>query len=106
MEPAMKSSANQSSMRYETGAAVTPFPTRPVESRQQAPVHEPVPPAIEGTTDENQGGGFTRIEPMKALIAAAVIAVLGVGAWVATRNPMAPTAVGAPAANAAPSDCV
>src|SRR5690349_13896098 len=99
----MKSSANQQSMRYETGAAVTPFPTRPVESRP-APVHEvaaPVP-VPEAATDEHQGGGFTRIEPMKALIAAAVIAVLGVGAWVATRNPSAPTAVGAPAANAAP----
>ncbi|HEY5760399.1 MAG TPA: efflux RND transporter periplasmic adaptor subunit [Steroidobacter sp.] len=98
----MKSSANQSSMRYETGAAVTPFPTRPVESRQQAPVHEAVPPVTEGTTDEHQGGGFTRIEPMKALIAVAVIAALGVGAWVATRNPSTPTAVAAPAANAVP----
>ncbi len=38
---------------------------------------------------------------MKALIAAAVIAVLGVGAWVATRTPSTP-AIAAPAPNAAP----
>jgi RND family efflux transporter MFP subunit len=90
-------------MRYETGAAVTPFPTRPVESRQAvAPVQEVAPAVNEGTADEHhQGGGFTRIEPMKALIAAAVIAVLGVGAWVATRNPSTP-AIAAPAPNAAP----
>jgi RND family efflux transporter MFP subunit len=98
----MKSSANPSSMRYETGAAVTPFPTRPVESRQPAPVQEVAPAVNEGSTDEHhQGGGFTRIEPMKALIAAAVIAVLGVGAWVATRTPSTP-AIAAPAPNAAP----
>ncbi|WP_129781372.1 efflux RND transporter periplasmic adaptor subunit [Peristeroidobacter soli] len=98
----MKSSANPSSMRYETGAAVTPFPTRPVESRQPAPVQEVAPAVTEGSTDEHhQGGGFTRIEPMKALIAAAVIAVLGVGAWVATRTPSTP-AIAAPAPNAAP----
>ena len=46
-------------MRYETSAAVTPFPTRPVESRQAAPVHEIVPPATEGMADEHPGGGFT-----------------------------------------------
>ena len=98
MEPAMKSSANQSSMRYEAGAAVTPFPTRPVESRQAAPVQEVAAAVAEGTADEqHQGGGFTRIEPMKALIAAAVIAALGVGAWVATRNPSTPTAMPATA---------
>lgn len=97
----MKSSANQSSMRYETGAAVTPFPTRPVESRQAAPVHEVAPAVTEAAADEHQGGGFTRIDPMKALIAAAVIAVIGVGAWVATRNPSTP-AMAAPAPNATP----
>lgn len=94
----MNSSANQSSMRYEAGAAVTPFPTRPAESRQVAPVQEVAAP--EGA--EHQGGGsFTRIDPMKALIAAAVIAVLGVGAWVVARNPSTPAAA-APAPAAAP----
>jgi RND family efflux transporter MFP subunit len=97
----MKSSANQSSMRYESGAAVTPFPTRPVESRQAAPVHEVTPPVTETAADEHHGGSFTRIEPMKALIAAAVLAVIGVGAWVATRNPSTP-AMAAPLPNAAP----
>lgn len=97
----MKSSANQSSMRYEGGAAVTPFPTRPVESRQAAPVHEVAAPLTEAAADEHQGGSFTRIEPMKALIAAAVLAVIGVGAWVATRNPSTP-AIAAPLPNAAP----
>lgn len=100
----MKSSANQPSARYETGAAVTPFPTRPAESRHGA-LHE-VAPATEGTADghvdaADRGGSFTRIEPMKAMIAVAVIAVLGVGAWVATRSPSAPAAA-APAPSAAP----
>ena len=98
----MNSSANQSSMRYEAGAAVTPFPARPAESRQTAPVHEVAPAVTEGTADEHQGGGsFTRIEPMKALIAVAVIAALGLGTWALTRNPSTP-AVAAPAVAAAP----
>lgn len=98
----MKSSANQSSMRYETGAAVTPFPTRPVESRQPAPVQEAAPAVTEGAADEHHSGGsFTRIHPMKALIAAAVLAVIGVGAWVATRNPSTP-AMAAPVPSATP----
>ncbi|WP_161828886.1 efflux RND transporter periplasmic adaptor subunit [Steroidobacter agaridevorans] len=95
----MNSSANQSSMRYEAGAAVTPFPTRPAESRQ---IHEAAPAVTEGAADEHQGGGsFTRIDPMKALIAVAVIAALGLGTWALTRNPSTP-AVAAPAAAAAP----
>lgn len=97
----MNSSANQSSMRYEAGAAVTPFPTRPAESRQAAPVHEVAAAVTEGTADEHQGGSFTRIEPMKALIAVALIAVLGLGTWALTRNPSTP-AVAAPATAVAP----
>ncbi|GFE78885.1 RND transporter [Steroidobacter agaridevorans] len=86
-------------MRYEAGAAVTPFPTRPAESRQ---IHEAAPGVTEGAADEHQGGGsFTRIDPMKALIAVAVIAALGLGTWALTRNPSTP-AVAAPAAAAAP----
>jgi membrane fusion protein (multidrug efflux system) len=98
----MNSSANQSSMRYESGAAVTPFPTRPAESRQAPPVHEVASAATEGATDEHQdGGSFTRIDPMKALIVVAVIAALGVGTWALTRNPSTP-AMAAPVAAAAP----
>ncbi len=79
---------------------MTPFPTRPVEGRQVAPVQEVTPTGA--AADEPQGGGsFTRIDPMKALLAVAVIAVLGVGAWVVARNPSAP-AIAAPALNAAP----
>lgn len=89
----MNSTANQSSMRYEAGAAVTPFPARPTESRQAA-VHDVAP-----TADEHQGGSFTRIEPRKALIAVAVLAILGLGTWALNRDPSAPaTAVPAPAA--------
>src|SRR5688572_9467740 len=104
----MKSSANQPSARYEASAAVTPFPTRPVESRQGesrhgASVHE-VTPATEGMADgqvdaADHGGSFIRIEPMKALIAVAVLAVLGIGAWIATSNPSMPAAA-APAPSA------
>lgn len=98
----MNSSANQSSMRYESGAAVTPFPTRPAESRQAPSVHEVAPAVTEGAADEHQGGGsFTRIDPMKALIAVAVLAALGVGTWALTRNPSTP-ATAAPAVAAAP----
>ncbi|WP_129641050.1 efflux RND transporter periplasmic adaptor subunit [Peristeroidobacter agariperforans] len=98
----MNSSANQSSMRYEAGAAVTPFPARPAESRQTASVHEAMPAVTEGAADEHQGGGsFTRIDPMKALIAVAVIAALGLGTWALTRNPSTP-AVAAPTAAVAP----
>lgn len=106
----MKSSANQPSVRYEAGAAVTPFPTRPVESRQgesrhEASVHE-VAPATEGVADgqgdaADHGGAFIRIEPMKALIAVAVLAALGIGAWIATSNPSTPAAA-APIPSAAP----
>lgn len=96
----MNSSANQSSMRYEAGAAVTPFPTRPAESRQAAPAQDAA--STGGAADGHQGGGsFTRIDPMKASIAAAVLAVIGVGAWVLARNPAAPAAA-APAPAAAP----
>lgn len=91
----MNSSANQSSMRYEAGAAVTPFPTRSAEARQAASVQEVA-------AEEHHGGGsFTRIDPKKALIAVAVLAVLGVGTWALTHNP-SPPAMAAPAVAAAP----
>lgn len=115
----MKSSANQPSARYDATertepqasdvgdvstreaahtAAVTPFPARPAEYRQAAP--------IQGTTQEgathepDSGVAFTPIQPMKLLIVAAAVVAVGVVAWVATRNPAPPAA--AAVVNSAP----
>jgi RND family efflux transporter MFP subunit len=91
----MKSSANQPSVRYDGSdqthsAEVTPFPTRPAEFRQAAPVPEAA-----------EGGAFTQISPMKAGIILAIIVAGGLVAWLATRGPAAPVAA-APVVNAAP----
>ena len=109
----MKSSANQSSARYDDGdlasrethsAAVTPFPTRPVEFRQAVAVEGMTHPegTVEGpAVEQDERGSFTQISPMKAGIIVAIIAAIGVVAWFAMRGPTAPAAA-APAANAAP----
>jgi membrane fusion protein, multidrug efflux system len=111
----MKSSANQPTVRYDAdhgdswethSAAVTPFPTRPAEFRQAAVEQAAHSVAAEDAADgkaveQDDGGSFTRISPMKAGIAVAVVAAIGVVAWFATSAPPAPP-VAAPAANAAP----
>ncbi|MBL8268293.1 efflux RND transporter periplasmic adaptor subunit [Steroidobacter sp.] len=94
----MKTSAQQVSIREPHSAAVTPFPTRPVESRPAAQSEELTHATI-ATPDH--GAGFVQIKPMKALIAVAVLAALGAVAWVATREPATPVVAG-PAINAAP----
>lgn len=84
-------------------AAVTPFPTRPVEFRQAVPVHEIAPSSVaQGATDEHdRSNSFTQIASMKGAIIAAVVALVGVIAWVATHDPAAPV-IAAPAVSAAP----
>ena len=104
----MKTSANQPSARYEAidrsdppvhAAAVTPFPTRAAEFRQAAPLQEPAPEPVE----QDHGGSFKNINPMKARIIVAALTILGAIAWFAMRDPAAaPAAVAAPAASAAP----
>jgi membrane fusion protein (multidrug efflux system) len=56
----------------------------------------------EAIHEHDQGGAsFTPIKPVKLLIAAVAIALVGVVAWVATREPNAPAAA-APALSSAP----
>lgn len=94
----MKTSAQPVSIREPQSAAVTPFPTRPVELRPAAP-SEQTSGATIATPDP--GSAFVQIKPMKALIAVAVLAALGTIAWVATREPVTPVVAGV-AINAAP----
>ncbi|MBM0103652.1 efflux RND transporter periplasmic adaptor subunit [Steroidobacter sp. S1-65] len=103
----MKTSANQPSARYEAdrtdppahAAAVTPFPTRPTEHRQSAPVQEAAPEMV-----QQEHGDSSKITPMKAGIIVAALAIIGAIAWFAMRDPAAApaAAVGTPAASAAP----
>jgi membrane fusion protein (multidrug efflux system) len=121
----MKSTANQSSTRYEEdgrneskvvdhgdvaahgthSAAVTPFPARPTEFRQAA-VEEGTSVRSETAADgrvAQQGGAvaFTRIDPMKLGIILAAIVAAALVAWLATRGPATPV-VAAPAVNSTP----
>lgn len=88
----MKTSANQTLPVRDAGhtAAVTPFPARSAERQpavEQEAIHE-----HEQAAELHHGASFTRIQPMKLLIAAVVIAAVGVVAWVATRQPATPLA--------------
>ncbi|HEY0684097.1 MAG TPA: efflux RND transporter periplasmic adaptor subunit [Steroidobacter sp.] len=108
----MKTSANQPSARFDTvdrtdpphAAAVTPFPTRPAEFRHAAPVQETG--SQEGATvEQDRGGSFSHIDPMKVGIIVALLAIAGAIAWFAMRDPAASPAAaapGTPAAAAAP----
>jgi membrane fusion protein, multidrug efflux system len=87
-EPSPVDSGNDNSARDAHSAAVTPFPARAAESRQM--------PTEQGATQDQHhdaGAHFTLIRPMKLLLIAGLIAVIGVVAWVATRNPAAPPPV-------------
>lgn len=88
----MKTSANQTLPLRDAGhtAAVTPFPARSSE-RQPAVEQEAIHEHEQGA-ELHHGASFTRIQPMKLLIAAVVIAAVGVVAWVATRKPATPIA--------------
>lgn len=82
----MKPSANQSLSSRDAGhtAAVTQFPGRTAEGRQPSPGQEAI-----HEQDHGAGAPFTPIQPMKLLIVAVAIAVVGAVAWVATREPAA-----------------
>lgn len=98
----MQTSANQPSVRFDVteradrqaepdqrdavhSAAVTPFPARAPESRPAT--DEQGGPHGE---DQSASGHFTAIQPMKLLLIVAVVAAVGIVAWVATRAPAAP----------------
>ena len=121
----MKSSANQPSARYDSldraqprdaeldeftsreshSAAVTPFPARSTEFRHAAGGEEVTPARTDAegqAVSQDEGGAFTPINPMKTGIIVAVIAAIGVVAWLATRAPAAPPAAAAPAVSAGP----
>jgi membrane fusion protein (multidrug efflux system) len=114
----MKSSANQPSARYDAidgrqpseaaldefsaraphSAEVTPFPGRSAEFRPTA--------ATQGTEGvvmgQEEAGAFTRIDPKKTGIVLALIAAIGLVAWVATRTPATAPAAASPAASSGP----
>jgi RND family efflux transporter MFP subunit len=70
-------------------AAVTPFPARSAEYR-----HIPAEHGTPNAQDHGAGAHLIPIRPMKLLLIAALVAVVGVVAWVATRTPApAPAAV-------------
>lgn len=110
----MKNSANQPSARYQDdarvepddanqgdiavrenhSAEVTPFPARSTELRYAA-VEEQALVRSEAAADgravkQDEGGAFTRIDPMKAGIVLAVIVAAGLVAWFAMRGPATP----------------
>lgn len=89
----MNTSANQNLPVRDADhtAAVTPFPGRNAEFRHPGVEREAIHGHDQGA-ELQHGASFTRIEPMKLLIVAVLIAVVGVVAWVATRKPAEPAA--------------